>query len=409
MRSDRIDGFLFERGPNTTRIPAERARRCCAARGDEAALVQASPESRARFLLRREGLVRCRSVRSASRATPLLSRAGKWRLLREPFVARGDGASESVAAFVERRLGREAVDALVGPFLVGVYAGDEAQLGAEAVFPTLVCGRARERLDRARRCCAARCGAASEGSPGTWSARGGLGGLAAGLARPLGARAAARRARAGARARSRRAGASSSRAVRSARAPWCSPRTRMAPLRCSRRSTPRPRRFLRALPFAPIVSVALALDGERHRRARPRASASWCRAICGLDLARRAVHEPAVRGPRAGRQRARDGDDRRAALARRRRCARRRAARARARRARSRARPAREAARARAHALAARRAAARAGPPGRRARDPRAPRRACLRSRSPAAAGTASRSASALASGARAASGLQSL
>jgi oxygen-dependent protoporphyrinogen oxidase len=70
--------------------------------------------------------------------TPLLSRAGKWRMLREPFLRSGDAASESVAAFVERRLGREAVDALVGPFLVGVYAGDERQLGAEAVFPTLV-------------------------------------------------------------------------------------------------------------------------------------------------------------------------------------------------------------------------------------------------------------------------------
>src|SRR4030095_16600573 len=103
-----------------------------------------------------------------------------------PFVARGAGTSETVAAFVERRLGREAVDALVGPFLVGVYAGDEAQLGAEAVFPSLV---AAEREDGStvrgllRRAVP---GGAPRGLAGTWSAREGLGGLAALLASRLG-------------------------------------------------------------------------------------------------------------------------------------------------------------------------------------------------------------------------------
>lgn len=263
MRSDRIDGFLIERGPNTTRIPAEAAallRRT----GDEATLAKASPESRARFLLRPEGLVPVPLSPLGFARSPLLSRAGKWRLLREPFVARGDGAQESVAAFVERRLGREAVDALVGPFLVGVYAGDERQLGAEAVFPTLVSAEreggsvVRGLLRRALR-------GGARGLPGTWSAREGLGGLAAGLARPLGPAL-----RLGARVQALApepagwrvelaSGSLRARAVVLA-ADAAGAAALLAPLDAEAAS------FLRALAFAPIVSVALALEAGATSR-----------------------------------------------------------------------------------------------------------------------------------------------
>jgi oxygen-dependent protoporphyrinogen oxidase len=71
-------------------------------------------------------------------ATKLLSTRGKLRLLAEPFVRRGDASGESVAEFARRRLGREALEGLIGPFLTGVYAGDERELGAEAVFASWV-------------------------------------------------------------------------------------------------------------------------------------------------------------------------------------------------------------------------------------------------------------------------------
>ena len=187
MQSERIDGFLIERGPNTTRIPAT-ALALLHGAGLEPALRKARPESRARFLLRPHGLVPVPTSPLALARSPLLSRAGKWRLLREPLVPRGDGARESVAEFVERRLGREALEALVGPFLVGVYAGDERQLGAEAVFPALVSAeRASGSIARGllRRALASLAGA-ERGLPGTWSAREGLAELATLLARGVG-------------------------------------------------------------------------------------------------------------------------------------------------------------------------------------------------------------------------------
>ena len=70
--------------------------------------------------------------------TPLLGPGGKLRLLAEPLLPRRDASDESVSEFITRRLGRQVADRLVGPFLTGVYAGDERELGAEAVFGTLV-------------------------------------------------------------------------------------------------------------------------------------------------------------------------------------------------------------------------------------------------------------------------------
>jgi oxygen-dependent protoporphyrinogen oxidase len=89
------------------------------------------------MLFRGGALVRVPTSMLGLLGTPLLSARGKLRLLAEPFVRRGDASAETVAQFVGRRVGDEAVRALVGPFLTGVYGGDEAQLGAEAVFPEL--------------------------------------------------------------------------------------------------------------------------------------------------------------------------------------------------------------------------------------------------------------------------------
>jgi oxygen-dependent protoporphyrinogen oxidase len=264
MRSERIDGFLIERGPNTTRIPAG-ALTLLQNAGLEPALLKASPESRERFLLRPSGLVPVPLSPLGFARTPLLSRAGKWRMLCEPFVRGRDGAGESVAAFVERRLGGEVVDALLGPFLVGVYAGDERQLGAEAVFPALVSAE-REGgsivLGLLRRTLAG----GPRGLPGTWSAREGLGGLAALLARGLGPSL-----RLGTRARALVPEAKGWRveledgALRAAKLVLATDAAGAADLLGKLDADAA--ELLRALPFAPVVSVALALDADATARA----------------------------------------------------------------------------------------------------------------------------------------------
>ncbi len=68
----------------------------------------------------------------------LVSPAGKLRMALEFFVrARRDYGDESVASFVRRRLGSEALEKLIGPMVSGIYAGDPDALSIMAAFPRM--------------------------------------------------------------------------------------------------------------------------------------------------------------------------------------------------------------------------------------------------------------------------------
>jgi oxygen-dependent protoporphyrinogen oxidase len=137
MRTDHVNGYVIERGPNTFQVKAPMLASLQRDHVD-GHLIKAAPASRRRCVYHDGQLVPVPMSPVALVGTKLLSARAKGRLLIEPFVRRGDGAGESVATFVERRLGREVVQNLVGPFLTGVYAGDEERLGAEPVFGPLV-------------------------------------------------------------------------------------------------------------------------------------------------------------------------------------------------------------------------------------------------------------------------------
>ena len=53
-------------------------------------------------------------------------------------MPRGRVGDESIASFIQRRLGQEAVDYLAEPLLAGIHAGDVDQLSVRALFPRLV-------------------------------------------------------------------------------------------------------------------------------------------------------------------------------------------------------------------------------------------------------------------------------
>jgi oxygen-dependent protoporphyrinogen oxidase len=185
MRSDRQSGCLFERGPNTMMVKGP-ALSFLQRHGLEAALQPASPAARSRFLFHDGRLTPVPMNPFAFAASPLLTGRGKLRLLAEPFAKRGDGGEESVAEFVGRRLGPEVVERLVGPFLIGIYAGDERRLGAEAVFPSLV-EMERESGSILRGALARMIRPQGErGLRGSYSSPEGLGGLASRVARDLG-------------------------------------------------------------------------------------------------------------------------------------------------------------------------------------------------------------------------------
>ena len=100
--------------------------------------VYANATARNRYVLRGGKLLALPASPGAFAVTPLFSAAAKLRLLREPFIGRpARDDEESVADFVQRRLGAEFLDYAVDPFVAGVYAGDPGKLSMAAAFPRL--------------------------------------------------------------------------------------------------------------------------------------------------------------------------------------------------------------------------------------------------------------------------------
>ena len=135
VRTERRSGFLLELGPNTVR-PTAPLWHLVSALGLSGEAVFADPRA-ARYVdfsgelhllpMRPTALLRSR----------LLSTSGKWRLVTESFRRSAPVDNESVADFVRRRLGPEAAERLVEPFVAGVFAGSASRLSVAAAFPRL--------------------------------------------------------------------------------------------------------------------------------------------------------------------------------------------------------------------------------------------------------------------------------
>ena len=136
IQSERIGGFLIERGPNSSQGTEELVA-LVEELGITDELIEGDPKAPAYVYF--EG--RLHAVPSGPGAffkSKLLSLGGKLRILGEPFVpARQADSEESVASFARRRIGRQAAELLVAPFVSGIYAGDAEELSVQAAFPKL--------------------------------------------------------------------------------------------------------------------------------------------------------------------------------------------------------------------------------------------------------------------------------
>jgi oxygen-dependent protoporphyrinogen oxidase len=131
-------GWRFEMGPNTVVESDESVGRLIHDAGLEGEKITASPGAKRRYLYKGGRLVPLPGNPLAFLRTPLFSAGAKLRLLREPWIGRApEGAEESIASFVRRRLGPEILDYAVGPFVSGVYAGDPERLSARWAAPKI--------------------------------------------------------------------------------------------------------------------------------------------------------------------------------------------------------------------------------------------------------------------------------
>lgn len=147
VQTETADGFLIEHGADMFSTEPPEALQLCRDLGVEQELILTNESGRGAMIARGhqvypvpEGFVLMRPTRTGPiLSTPLLSAKGKLRLLGERWVAARDSEEdESVASFVERRLGREVLERIVQPLVGGIYTADPRRLSMQATMPQFV-------------------------------------------------------------------------------------------------------------------------------------------------------------------------------------------------------------------------------------------------------------------------------
>jgi oxygen-dependent protoporphyrinogen oxidase len=136
IRTSRESGWLIESGPNSALETTPLFETMFEGLGLLQEREYASAASNRRYILRNDKLHALPMTPGAFLRSRLWSTRGKLRLLQEPFIGRA-ATEETIAEFVERRLGREFLDYAINPFVAGVYAGNPEQLSVRAAFPKL--------------------------------------------------------------------------------------------------------------------------------------------------------------------------------------------------------------------------------------------------------------------------------
>ena len=144
IRSVKRDGFLLEGGADSFLAEKPQAANLAARLGIENQLIPTNSENRRSFLVREN---RLRAVPNGFRliaptdlpaffASDIISAAGKVRLANEQFLpAAATKDDESLADFVRRRFGTEALERIAQPMLGGIYTADPEKLSMRATQP----------------------------------------------------------------------------------------------------------------------------------------------------------------------------------------------------------------------------------------------------------------------------------
>ncbi len=136
LRSERVDGFLVEGGPNSTLENNLELGELVQTVGVSTEILQASPRAKNRYVVKHGRLLALPMSPGSFFGSPLFSSGAKWRLFLELFKRRAS-QEETVAQFVTRRLGKEFLDWVIDPFISGIYAGDPSRLSVRAAVPKI--------------------------------------------------------------------------------------------------------------------------------------------------------------------------------------------------------------------------------------------------------------------------------
>ncbi len=147
IATDVTDGFVIEGGPDSFITQKPWAAQLCRELGLGDRLVGTNDAQRKTYVLRKgklrampDGLMLIVPTRFLPFVTSdLLSWPGKLRMGLDLFLPRRtDEADESLADFIRRRLGREALAVLAEPLMAGIHVADAEVLSLRATFPRFI-------------------------------------------------------------------------------------------------------------------------------------------------------------------------------------------------------------------------------------------------------------------------------
>lgn len=130
-------GFTYEKGPNSGILGAPETVELIESLNQHCSLEIAEPSAKKRLVWKGKKWHQLPSGLWGGITTPLFSWYDKFRILGEPFRAKGTNPDERLDQLVLRRLGRSFLDYAVDPFVLGIYAGDPSWLVPRFALPKL--------------------------------------------------------------------------------------------------------------------------------------------------------------------------------------------------------------------------------------------------------------------------------
>ena len=135
------EGFITEIGPNGFLDNKPFTLDLCRRMGVEDRLLRSNDNARKRFIFSGGVMHRLPEDPVSFMFSNLISFPGRIRIAAEYFVPqkKKEGTEdETLAEFVRRRLGQEALETLIDPMASGIFAGDPENMSLAACFPKIV-------------------------------------------------------------------------------------------------------------------------------------------------------------------------------------------------------------------------------------------------------------------------------
>ena len=144
IQSDHQDGFLLEGGADSFVTQKPAALSICRELGLTDEMIPCNSAESTVYILRNGKLIPLPAGFRLAAPTqlwsfarsPIMSLPGKLRVGLEPFIKAGNPkGDESLASFIQRRLGGEILERIAGPMMSGIFSTDPERLSMACCFP----------------------------------------------------------------------------------------------------------------------------------------------------------------------------------------------------------------------------------------------------------------------------------